>query len=173
MTRVCPPPLLVLSKSGIIHWLLNWKILGIVLNYTGLVNTLWFFISELDNKDGAKLFSKQPNRIQRVARGSGVATRDVQELLTQYTKFAQMVKKMGGIKGLFKGWVIWTWCIQIVHFLMHLKSVTHGIIVLKEGTCPRMSTHHRWRNWTSRWLKWWIQECFTTWVWAPFHPNML
>uniref|UniRef100_A0AAY4A297 Signal recognition particle subunit SRP54 n=1 Tax=Denticeps clupeoides TaxID=299321 RepID=A0AAY4A297_9TELE len=58
---------------------------------------------ELDNKDGAKLFSKQPNRIQRVARGAGVATRDVQELLTQYTKFAQMVKKMGGIKGLFKG----------------------------------------------------------------------
>ncbi|KAI4893975.1 hypothetical protein NFI96_001789 [Prochilodus magdalenae] len=47
--------------------------------------------------------SKQPNRVQRVARGSGVATRDVQELLTQYTKFAQMVKKMGGIKGLFKG----------------------------------------------------------------------
>uniref|UniRef100_A0AAZ3RCI0 Signal recognition particle 54 kDa protein n=1 Tax=Oncorhynchus tshawytscha TaxID=74940 RepID=A0AAZ3RCI0_ONCTS len=58
---------------------------------------------ELDNKDGAKLFSKGPNRIARVARGSGVATRDVQELLTQYTKFAQMVKKMGGIKGLFKG----------------------------------------------------------------------
>lgn len=59
--------------------------------------------AELDSKDGAKLFSRQPNRIQRVARGSGVATRDVQELLTQYTKFAQMVKKMGGIKGLFKG----------------------------------------------------------------------
>ena len=58
---------------------------------------------ELDNKDGAKLFSKAPNRIQRVARGAGVAPRDVQELLTQYTKFAQMVKKMGGIKGLFKG----------------------------------------------------------------------
>ena len=60
-------------------------------------------LTELDNKDGAKLFSKQPNRIARVARGAGVATRDVQELLTQYTKFAQMVKKMGGIKGLFKG----------------------------------------------------------------------
>lgn len=70
-----------------------------------LDNEKWFFFlcSELDSKDGAKLFSKQPNRIQRVARGSGVATRDVQELLTQYTKFAQMVKKMGGIKGLFKG----------------------------------------------------------------------
>ncbi|KAM4564707.1 signal recognition particle subunit SRP54-like [Fundulus diaphanus] len=58
---------------------------------------------ELDSKDGAKLFRNQPNRIQKVARGSGVATRDVQELLTQYTRFAQMVKKMGGIKGLFKG----------------------------------------------------------------------
>lgn len=68
----------------------------------------WIFLShtvmaELDSTDGAKVFSKQPGRIQRVARGSGVSTRDVQELLTQYTKFAQMVKKMGGIKGLFKG----------------------------------------------------------------------
>lgn len=61
------------------------------------------FVAELDSTDGAKVFSKQPGRIQRVARGSGVSTRDVQELLTQYTKFAQMVKKMGGIKGLFKG----------------------------------------------------------------------
>lgn len=70
--------------------------------------TEWIFlfhavIAELDSTDGAKVFSKQPGRIQRVARGSGVSTRDVQELLTQYTKFAQMVKKMGGIKGLFKG----------------------------------------------------------------------
>ena len=38
-----------------------------------------------------------------MARGSGVSSREVQELLTQYQKFAQMVKKMGGIKGLFKG----------------------------------------------------------------------
>lgn len=70
-------------------------------------NSMDFFfhtlIAELDSTDGAKVFSKQPGRIQRVARGSGVSTRDVQELLTQYTKFAQMVKKMGGIKGLFKG----------------------------------------------------------------------
>lgn len=63
----------------------------------------WPLLTELDSTDGAKVFSKQPGRIQRVARGSGVSTRDVQELLTQYTKFAQMVKKMGGIKGLFKG----------------------------------------------------------------------
>lgn len=58
---------------------------------------------ELDSHEGAKLFSKQPGRVQRVARGAGVSQREVQELLTQYTKFAQMVKKMGGIKGLFKG----------------------------------------------------------------------
>ena len=63
----------------------------------------WPLPTELDSTDGAKVFSKQPGRIQRVARGSGVSTRDVQELLTQYTKFAQMVKKMGGIKGLFNG----------------------------------------------------------------------
>lgn len=29
--------------------------------------------------------------------------REVKELITQYSKFAAVVKKMGGIKGLFKG----------------------------------------------------------------------
>ena len=38
----------------------------------------------------------------RVAYGAGVTEREVQELLKQYAKFAQVVKKMGGIKGLFK-----------------------------------------------------------------------
>jgi len=32
-----------------------------------------------------------------------VSNTAVKDLITQYTKFAQMVKKMGGIKGLFKG----------------------------------------------------------------------
>jgi len=59
--------------------------------------------TELDNRDGAKLFTKQPGRIIRVACGAGVSEREVRELLTQYTKFAAVVKKMGGIKGLFKG----------------------------------------------------------------------
>jgi len=59
--------------------------------------------SELDGKDGAKTFAKEPNRITRVAQGAGVMEREVNELLKQYTKFAQVVKKMGGIKGLFKG----------------------------------------------------------------------
>lgn len=58
---------------------------------------------ELDSSEGEKLFSRQPTRIARVARGAGVSQREVQELLTQYKKFAQVVKKMGGIKGLFKG----------------------------------------------------------------------
>lgn len=58
---------------------------------------------ELDNRDGAKLFSKQPTRAVRVAQGSGVTEREVKDLISQYTKFAAVVKKMGGIKGLFKG----------------------------------------------------------------------
>jgi len=58
---------------------------------------------ELDNREGDRLFRKQPGRIQRVAYGAGVSQREVNDLLTQYSKFAQMVKKMGGIKGLFKG----------------------------------------------------------------------
>ena len=47
--------------------------------------------------------------MSRVARGSGTSVREVQELLTQYTKFSQMVKKMGGIKGLFKGGHVIVW----------------------------------------------------------------
>lgn len=61
------------------------------------------YFPELDSLDGEKLFSRNPGRVQRVARGAGVSVREVNELLTQYKKFAQMVKKMGGIKGLFKG----------------------------------------------------------------------
>ncbi|RZC43190.1 SRP54 domain containing protein [Asbolus verrucosus] len=57
---------------------------------------------ELDSRDGAKIFSKQNGRVIRVAQGAGVTEREVKELITQYTKFAAVVKKMGGIKGLFK-----------------------------------------------------------------------
>lgn len=55
---------------------------------------------ELDSLDGAKMF-KSVQRCHRVARGAGVSTKEVQDLITQYTKFAQVVKKMGGVKGLF------------------------------------------------------------------------
>lgn len=59
-------------------------------------------LTELDHPQGAKLF-KQTGRQARVARGSGTSQREVQELISQYTKFSAMVKKMGGMKGLFKG----------------------------------------------------------------------
>lgn len=58
---------------------------------------------ELDSAEGAKLFTRQPSRKRRVAQGAGVREAEVEALLQQYTKFAQVVKKMGGIKGLFKG----------------------------------------------------------------------
>ncbi|KDR16155.1 signal recognition particle 54 kDa protein [Zootermopsis nevadensis] len=58
---------------------------------------------ELDSRDGAKLFTKQSGRVIRVAQGAGVTEKEVKDLISQYTKFAAVVKKMGGIKGLFKG----------------------------------------------------------------------
>ncbi|VDN44219.1 unnamed protein product, partial [Dibothriocephalus latus] len=57
---------------------------------------------ELDSDEGSRLFNRQPSRIQRVARGAGVSQGEVKQLLTQHTKFAQVVKKMGGINGLFQ-----------------------------------------------------------------------
>ncbi|KAI8815430.1 signal recognition particle 54kDa [Cladochytrium replicatum] len=53
---------------------------------------------ELDS-DG-KILTLQPSRIYRVARGSGAMVRDVEELLVTSKSFAEMVKKMGGSKGL-------------------------------------------------------------------------
>jgi signal recognition particle subunit SRP54 len=58
---------------------------------------------ELDSPKANELFQKQPGRVQRVAAGSGTSVSEVKELLQQYKKFAEMVKKMGSIKGLFKG----------------------------------------------------------------------
>ena len=49
---------------------------------------------ELDSKDGAKLFSREPKRISRIAQGAGVMEREVQELLKQYVKFAQVNKTL-------------------------------------------------------------------------------
>lgn len=56
--------------------------------------------AELDG-DG-KCFQAQPNRLDRIARGSGCHPDQVQELLAQYKQFASIIKKMGGNKGLFK-----------------------------------------------------------------------
>lgn len=58
--------------------------------------------NELDSDEGSRLFNRQPGRIQRVARGAGASQGEVKQLLVQYTKFAQVVKKMGDINGLFQ-----------------------------------------------------------------------
>lgn len=49
---------------------------------------------ELDS-DG-KIFTKQPSRMTRVAKGSGTSVREVEDLLTQQRMMAGMAKKMGG-----------------------------------------------------------------------------
>ncbi|CDH48672.1 signal recognition particle 54 kda protein [Lichtheimia corymbifera JMRC:FSU:9682] len=54
--------------------------------------------AELDGDN--KVFEKERSRIMRVARGSGTSVHEVEEILKQYTKFAQMVKTMGGKGGL-------------------------------------------------------------------------
>lgn len=43
------------------------------------------------------------SRMRRIALGSGTSIRTVEELLMQSQKFAQMVKTMGGSKGLLSG----------------------------------------------------------------------
>lgn len=58
---------------------------------------------ELDHPNGKRVFDRQASRVARVARGSGTSIREVEELIKQYGKFAELVKKMGGMKGLFKG----------------------------------------------------------------------
>ncbi|ETN69375.1 signal recognition particle protein SRP54 [Necator americanus] len=59
--------------------------------------------TELDHPKASELFTKEPGRVIRVARGSGTTQAEVRDLLSQYKKFADMVKKMGSIKGLFSG----------------------------------------------------------------------
>ncbi|ORX56448.1 signal recognition particle protein [Hesseltinella vesiculosa] len=53
---------------------------------------------ELDSD--AKIFLENRTRIVRVARGSGTSVHEVEEILNQYQKFAEMVKTMGGKQGL-------------------------------------------------------------------------
>ncbi|KAI7870552.1 SRP54-type protein [Spinellus fusiger] len=53
---------------------------------------------ELDGD--SKQFEKDHSRIIRVARGSGTSVHEVEEILFQYKRFAEMVKTMGGKGGL-------------------------------------------------------------------------
>ena len=47
--------------------------------------------AELDAKDGAKSFAKEPNRVTRCAQGAGVMKSEVNEVLKQYTNFAKVI----------------------------------------------------------------------------------
>lgn len=53
---------------------------------------------ELDHPKAHEIFAKEPTRLTRVAKGSGTSSQEVKDLITQYKKFADMVKKMGGMK---------------------------------------------------------------------------
>ncbi|KAL0089334.1 SRP54-type protein [Phycomyces blakesleeanus] len=53
---------------------------------------------ELDGD--SKVFEKDHSRVIRVARGSGTSVHEVEEILSQYKRFAEMVKTMGGKGGL-------------------------------------------------------------------------
>ncbi len=54
--------------------------------------------TELDSMQAAKLFRTQESRIMRVARGAGVSRMEVEVVLVQYKKFADLVKEMGSVK---------------------------------------------------------------------------
>ena len=47
--------------------------------------------AELDAKDGAKIFAKEPNRVTRCAQGAGVMKSEVNEALKQYTNIAKVI----------------------------------------------------------------------------------
>lgn len=51
-------------------------------------------VKELES-DG-KLFTNEPTRVTRIARGSGTSVREVEELLAQHKIMASMAKKLGG-----------------------------------------------------------------------------
>ncbi|EPB73052.1 Signal peptide binding domain protein [Ancylostoma ceylanicum] len=70
--------------------------------------------TELDHPKASELFTKEPGRVIRVARGSGTTQAEVRDLLSQYKKFADMVKKMGSIKGLFSV------CFRLLLFVVFL-----------------------------------------------------
>ena len=100
--------------------------------------------AELDHPQGAKLFRTQSGRVARVARGSGTSQREVGELITQYTKFAQMVKKMGGIKGLFKGALVAK--MKVVHTMYMCDIVCYMCVCVCVCVCVCRGRHEQERQ---------------------------
>lgn len=65
--------------------------------------TIMDSMSEVELDSDGKIFYQNPNRVLRVAQGSGTSVREVEELLVQHKGFQGMIKKFGGNKGLLKG----------------------------------------------------------------------
>ena len=57
-------------------------------------------MTEQELEGDGKIFTTQPSRMMRVARGSGTSVREVEELLSQHRMFSNMAKKFGGKNGL-------------------------------------------------------------------------
>ncbi|KAL5408144.1 hypothetical protein PMIN03_006747 [Paraphaeosphaeria minitans] len=53
-------------------------------------------MNEKELESDGKMFIDQPERMTRIARGSGTSVREIEELLTQHKMMAGMAKKMGG-----------------------------------------------------------------------------
>lgn len=97
-------------------------------------------VSELDHPKANDLFSKEPGRVQRVARGSGTSVSDVKELLTQYKKFADMVKKMGSMKGLFKVFP------SSIHRTFFAAFISRPFVFILSALCSVCAAHEDVRH---------------------------
>ena len=124
--------------------------------------------AELDAKDGAKTFAKEPNRVTRCAQGAGVMEREVNEVLKQYKIFAQVIFQSNHINipdisnclGFFWYLVInpKNFRVQYVRFLyvfiIFFRASKNWLVpkdCLKEEICLRIP--NKWRNSTKKWPK--------------------
>ena len=119
-----------------------------------------FTIVELDHPNDKRVFDRQASRVARVARGSGTSIREVEELIKQYGKFAELVKKMGGMKGLFKGVCVCVCvlcvcacvcvCVCVCVQYVYIMCI---VCILQVVTWAEMSIQHRWPNSISKWQR--------------------
>ena len=102
---------------------------------------------ELDDMDASKTFTKQPNRVTRVACGAGVMEIEVHALLDQYKKFSQVVKQMGGVKELFKD----------EKQIKNLNPAKMGKVFPVKATC--FTSQQYFPRFTRVWPRPWIPTC--------------
>ena len=84
--------------------------------------------SELDHPKASDLFTKEPTRLARVAKGSGTSQADVRELITQYKKFSDMIKKMGPM------------IVSYTSYILFFKDKTYFLLQKRNEQCLFGST---------------------------------